>query len=928
MDEIDRLLERAATRGGTGSADVVWAGALAVLENDTRPSSPDRLDEPARLLPGSGGMADMPTPGNRPRRAARLLAVAATIALLVAGAAVRWTTLRETRGGTSVTGTVDGRTPTTGPGAARSASTVPATVAPPSRAPSTTVQRPTTTIADDDPTSTALAQAPHYLPGWMPDGYRIWDIAAQRLGDGRYGLNVVAVGPGGLSFDKDYRHLVVSVLPAADDPAPFEPDASVKLDGRGASYHVSDGNNQSVSVFLTDSLRLNVNSVGGPLIKADVLRLADSVRAVDDATFAAAGQAVTDWISTTPVTRAGSVAGVDVELHHAIPEAAGPSAICVRAALIAPVCRSLTGDPIGEAWQGGTAQVLWLPFEVVPGTTTAFGWLRGSHDLQPDHEVPVAADHGTDGTWFRVDVPADTVVDNVGVLVGNPAEGFAGFTVPNWHFRPGSGVAPAATGVDIAPAPADLAPPGTPHVGFFGGSEAMLLAYGVDAWSGHRRAVVDGIGTRLGCGLLYPSMIRLAQYGESPSNTECDWTTRWPNVLDARRFDLAVVHTGAFDLADMTFDGDDQWHHLGDAVADAHFRAKVQSAVDLFTSRGIKVAFVLTPHIDFGRSDQPPPTAPYPVSDPKRADRYNEIVRQVVRGNPMVTLLDLPGQLARLFPGGEMDTTARPDGLHLSKESAIVVADRWLGPELVRLAGGSSWPDVAPAGTPRIGTFGDSTALMTGIGTQIWGLDTGRAAVVGDAMLGCPLVARGEIEYVDLTGTTLERQPVKDECDWATTWPAFLAGHRLDLAVVQFGPFDVVDHRLPGDDAWRHVGDPRYDAAVRSAIRHAAAVFTSRGIHVAWLAAPHVQLGSPRVPPVDLPGSDPARIDRFNALVREVLAADPLVTVLDLPGFLATRPGGEMDATVRPDGVHFTPEAAATIANEWLGPELLKLVPA
>jgi hypothetical protein len=48
-----------------------------------------------------------------------------------------------------------------------------------------------------------------------------------------------------------------------------------------------------------------------------------------------------------------------------------------------------------------------------------------------------------------------------------------------------------------------------------------------------------------------------------------------------------------------------------------------------------------------------------------------------------------------------------------------------------------------------------------------------------------------------------------------------------------------------------------------------------------------------------------------------------MVTVLDLPGYLAQLPGGEMAVDVRPDGVHFVPESAVKIATDWLGPELL-----
>jgi hypothetical protein len=41
--------------------------------------------------------------------------------------------------------------------------------------------------------------------------------------------------------------------------------------------------------------------------------------------------------------------------------------------------------------------------------------------------------------------------------------------------------------------------------------------------------------------------------------------------------------------------------------------------------------------------------------------------------------------------------------------------------------------------------------------------------------------------------------------------------------------------------------------------------------------------------------------------------------VVDLPGYLRTHDGGEMDADLRPDGVHFTIETAYEVAHDFLG---------
>jgi hypothetical protein len=64
---------------------------------------------------------------------------------------------------------------------------------------------------------------------------------------------------------------------------------------------------------------------------------------------------------------------------------------------------------------------------------------------------------------------------------------------------------------------------------------------------------------------------------------------------------------------------------------------------------------------------------------------------------------------------------------------------------------------------------------------------------------------------------------------------------------------------------------------------------------------------------------------RFNDLVRQAIAARAGAHVVDLAAYLASLPGGEMDARLRPDGVHFTLVTTREVAN-WLGPAILTAV--
>jgi hypothetical protein len=46
-------------------------------------------------------------------------------------------------------------------------------------------------------------------------------------------------------------------------------------------------------------------------------------------------------------------------------------------------------------------------------------------------------------------------------------------------------------------------------------------------------------------------------------------------------------------------------------------------------------------------------------------------------------------------------------------------------------------------------------------------------------------------------------------------------------------------------------------------------------------------------------------------------------TTIDLGRWLQQQPGGELDARLRPDGVHFTRDTAKEVARRWFGPAVL-----
>ncbi len=243
------------------------------------------------------------------------------------------------------------------------------------------------------------------------------------------------------------------------------------------------------------------------------------------------------------------------------------------------------------------------------------------------------------------------------------------------------------------------------------------------------------------------------------------------------------------------------------------------------------------------------------------------------------------------------------------------------------------YPPQVPADAQIGMAFGDSTMLQTGLGLSAWGNET-EALVLPPAnltgALGCSVSRGGERRSRGDVGT------VPAGCEaWVDTIPSEAQrirdayGH-LDFAVIQTGPWEVTDRRLPGDDEWRAPGDPVYDDFLAHEFAAVTDAFMDQGLVVVWVLAPHIDIGANEEPPPEdpYPESDPARMDRLNEIVQRVADERQGAVTVDLPGYLAGQPGGEMDDDLRADGVHFTLQTAYEVADAWLGQALLDAIAA
>ncbi|WP_208028903.1 DUF459 domain-containing protein, partial [Rhabdothermincola sediminis] len=223
-----------------------------------------------------------------------------------------------------------------------------------------------------------------------------------------------------------------------------------------------------------------------------------------------------------------------------------------------------------------------------------------------------------------------------------------------------------------------------------------------------------------------------------------------------------------------------------------------------------------------------------------------------------------------------------------------------------------------PGERPRLLIEGDSGAFTLGVGILFWARQGDPLSVFNAGKLGCGITRGGELRYVGKERSTLP------ECDnWVDRFTADTKGLRPHVVAVMVGTWDVVDRRLPGDTEWRAPGDPVYDAYLAREIAEATDVLAANGATVVWMTHPHIKAGIKEGRPGPFPENDPARMDRLNDIVREVVPTRPGGRVLDLQAIMRARPQGELDLAERPDGIHWS-EASGMAAAEWLGPMLIE----
>jgi len=231
-------------------------------------------------------------------------------------------------------------------------------------------------------------------------------------------------------------------------------------------------------------------------------------------------------------------------------------------------------------------------------------------------------------------------------------------------------------------------------------------------------------------------------------------------------------------------------------------------------------------------------------------------------------------------------------------------------------------PVAAGTGGPiRMLLVGDSEASFLGFGL---GPDSSAHGVSyqGDGVFGCGLLVdttRFHGTYVD--GRMGERGgQVPVPCTTQLIrWQADVDTFHPDVVLLAEGEYEVRDQLIGG--TWVHIGSSVLDHEETAALTRATSVLGSTGATVVLLTAPYYrqqEQGNGQGWPED----DPARVDRYNALLRQVAAgSNGRVVVADVNARLD--PQGHFTTTVDgqvvrfADGIHVTP-AGAKLISPWL----------
>jgi peptidoglycan/LPS O-acetylase OafA/YrhL len=205
-----------------------------------------------------------------------------------------------------------------------------------------------------------------------------------------------------------------------------------------------------------------------------------------------------------------------------------------------------------------------------------------------------------------------------------------------------------------------------------GDSVAFTLARGM-ANTAARFDVVLNNEAMVGCGVAVGTAVRsLGQVSQIPGACPA-WEQHWQASVDTHRPQIAIILLGRWELLDRLIADNPRWQHIGQPAFDAYVADRLDRAITIAGSRGARVIICTAPYFS---GIERPGGGLWPENDPKRVDRYNQLVRLAVSRHPAVVLFDLhallsPGRHFGSVVGGRAVRSS--DGVHFSPDGGAYV---------------------------------------------------------------------------------------------------------------------------------------------------------------------------------------------------------------------------------------------------------------
>jgi peptidoglycan/LPS O-acetylase OafA/YrhL len=220
---------------------------------------------------------------------------------------------------------------------------------------------------------------------------------------------------------------------------------------------------------------------------------------------------------------------------------------------------------------------------------------------------------------------------------------------------------------------------------------------------------------------------------------------------------------------------------------------------------------------------------------------------------------------------------------------------------------------LAVTGSVPAVVFGDSVAVTLAAG-MLPVAASYHVALGNGAEIGCGVALGTKVRSLG------QVSPVPAACrSWASDWQHWVDVGRPAVSIILLGRWELLDRQIDG--RWEHLGDAGFDDYVAGQLDQAIDIAQSGGGTVVLCTAPYFD-GVERPQGGRWPENTPARVQRFNQLVRAAVARHPKAVLFDLNGLVS--PGGHFASVVdgqairSDDGVHFSAQGGAFVASHLL----------